>query len=138
MEKSSTSGEDDIIMKICVVMMMMICSNHSNIIMMNCIIMNIFQAGFTPAQVAKRKFLLLGFSSCALALSCVSFSAAVRVNFNCLIAWLSLSCVEACVFLGFVCAYVYDFVLFCLRLSTAGMNVDDFLLISSITLVREN
>ena len=85
MEKSSTSGEDDIIMKICVVMMMMICSNHSNIIMMNCIIMNIFQAGLTPSQVAKRKFLLLGFSSCALALSCVSFSAAVSVNFNCLI-----------------------------------------------------
>ena len=41
-------------------------------------------------------------------------------------------------FFGFVCAYVYDFVLFCLRLSTAGMNVVDFLLISSITLVREN
>ena len=89
MEKSSTSGEDDIIMKMCVVMMMMICSNHSNI-MMNCMIMNIFQAGLTPAQVAKRKFLLLGFSSCALALSCVSFSAAVSVNFNYLIVCLSV------------------------------------------------
>ena len=56
--------------------------------------MNYFQAGFTPAQVAKRKFLLLGFSSCALALSCVSFSAAVSVDFNYLIvrssAWLCL------------------------------------------------
>ena len=53
-------------------------------------IMNYFQAGFTPAQVAKRKFLLLGFSSCALALSCVSFSAAVSVNFNYLIVCLSV------------------------------------------------
>ena len=111
--------------------------NDKNIIT-NCMIMNNFQAGFTPAQLTKRKFLLLGFSSCALALSCVSFSAAVGVNFNCLIAWLSLCHVWRLVFFGFVCAYVYDFVLFCLRLSTAGMNVVDFLLISSITLVREN
>ena len=63
--------------------------NDKNIIT-NCMIMNNFQAGFTPAQVAKRKFLLLGFSSCALALSCVSFSAAVSVNFNYLIVCLSV------------------------------------------------
>ena len=80
------------------------------IVIIQILIMNNLQAGFTPSQVAKRKFLLLGFSSCALALSCVSFSAAVGLTFYCLIV-----CLSVCLYFA-KCSCVCDFDLFSLSL----------------------